>query len=85
MFSAGRRFPTLAADGIGQFYPEGPEMRAGFTGGLVVDYPNPTKAKKYFLCLFAGYAGDQKSSPAVPKGLDSEDNLQSVEYAGEVQ
>ena len=22
-------------------------MRAGFTGGLVVDYPNSTKAKKY--------------------------------------
>ena len=25
--------------------------RAGFTGGLVVDYPNSTKAKKYYLCL----------------------------------
>jgi 18S rRNA (guanine1575-N7)-methyltransferase len=22
-------------------------MRAGFTGGLVVDYPNSTRAKKY--------------------------------------
>jgi len=27
-------------------------MRAGFTGGLVVDFPNSTKAKKYVLfCL----------------------------------
>lgn len=26
-------------------------LRAGFTGGLVVDYPNSTKAKKYYLCL----------------------------------
>jgi 18S rRNA (guanine1575-N7)-methyltransferase len=46
-----------------QFYPESPDqvqlltsaaMRCGFTGGLVVDYPNSTKAKKFFLCLFAG-------------------------------
>lgn len=40
-----------------QFYPENPAqmelitqqaMRAGFTGGVVVDYPNSTKAKKYW-------------------------------------
>ncbi len=39
-----------------QFYPENSHqiemitsqsMKAGFTGGLVVDYPNSTKAKKY--------------------------------------
>lgn len=24
-------------------------MKCGFTGGLVVDYPNSTKAKKYFV------------------------------------
>lgn len=24
-------------------------MKAGFTGGLVVDYPNSTRAKKYFI------------------------------------
>jgi hypothetical protein len=29
--------------------------RCGFTGGLVVDFPNSTKAKKYFLCLIAGH------------------------------
>jgi 18S rRNA (guanine1575-N7)-methyltransferase len=29
-------------------------MRAGFSGGLVVDYPNSTRAKKIFLCLVAG-------------------------------
>jgi len=26
----------------------------GFTGGLVVVYPNSTKAKKLFLCLMTG-------------------------------
>jgi len=46
-----------------QFYPENEAqvdlitkqaMRAGFTGGLVVDYPNSTKAKKIYLVLFTG-------------------------------
>lgn len=46
-----------------QFYPQNAEqlqlitasaMRSGFGGGLVVDYPNSTKAKKYFLVLLAG-------------------------------
>uniref|UniRef100_A0A7S3C4T1 18S rRNA (Guanine-N(7))-methyltransferase n=1 Tax=Prasinoderma singulare TaxID=676789 RepID=A0A7S3C4T1_9VIRI len=46
-----------------QFYPHSPEqaelitssaMKAGFSGGLVVDYPNSTKAKKYYLVLMAG-------------------------------
>jgi len=50
-----------------QFYPETPEqveslthaaMKNGFTGGLIVDYPNSKKAKKYFLFLMAGYSQD---------------------------
>ncbi|KAM4797115.1 18S rRNA (guanine-N(7))-methyltransferase [Rhinophrynus dorsalis] len=58
-----------------QLYPENAEqlelvtaqaMRAGFTGGMVVDYPNSTKAKKFFLCLFAGVSG------VLPKGLGVE-------------
>ncbi|KAJ8414487.1 hypothetical protein AAFF_G00036890 [Aldrovandia affinis] len=58
-----------------QIYPENSEqlelitaqaMKAGFTGGMVVDYPNSTKAKKFFLCLFAGVSG------VLPKGLGSE-------------
>uniref|UniRef100_A0A671V152 18S rRNA (guanine-N(7))-methyltransferase n=1 Tax=Sparus aurata TaxID=8175 RepID=A0A671V152_SPAAU len=49
-----------------QLYPENSEqlelittqaMRAGFSGGMVVDYPNSSKAKKFFLCLFAGASG----------------------------
>ena len=28
--------------------------KAGFTGGLVVDYPNSKKAKKFYLCLMSG-------------------------------
>lgn len=63
------------ARAVFQFYPENPSqmelittqaMRAGFTGGVVVDFPNSTKAKKYFLCLFAGV------SATLPKGLGTE-------------
>lgn len=42
-------------------------MKAGFTGGLVVDYPNSTKAKKFFLCLMTG--GNQTLPAAL--GVDS--------------
>jgi 18S rRNA (guanine1575-N7)-methyltransferase len=48
-----------------QFYPENghqvemitsQSMKAGFTGGLVVDFPNSSKAKKFFLVLMTGGA-----------------------------
>lgn len=48
------------ARAILQFYPENEEQavliaqsasRVGFAGGIVVDYPNSSKAKKYYLCL----------------------------------
>ena len=29
-------------------------MKSGFSGGLVVDYPNSTRAKKYYLVIEAG-------------------------------
>lgn len=54
---------TRTARAVFQFYPENADqielvtsqaMKAGFYGGLVVDYPNSTKAKKYFLVLMTG-------------------------------
>lgn len=68
-----------------QFYPDGPAqlemisaaaMRAGFSGGLVVDYPHSTRAKKYFLCLMAG-------PPAVLPKAKGEDGSESEEGSGE--
>jgi 18S rRNA (guanine1575-N7)-methyltransferase len=41
-------------------------MRVGFSGGLVVDYPHSTRAKKYFLVLMVGAGG------YVPQGKDGE-------------
>ena len=31
-------------------------MKNGFVGGLIVDFPNSNKARKYFLHLTAGYS-----------------------------
>lgn len=62
-----------------QFYPSSDDQiqlitsiaqRAGFGGGLVVDYPNSKKAKKVFLCLFVGGGGGGGS---VPQGLDGDE------------
>ncbi|XP_034276935.1 probable 18S rRNA (guanine-N(7))-methyltransferase isoform X1 [Pantherophis guttatus] len=76
-----RFFSTLytalarGARAVLQLYPENSQqlelittqaMKAGFTGGMVVDYPNSTKAKKFFLCLFAGI------TDVLPKGLGTE-------------
>ncbi|KAF9454651.1 S-adenosyl-L-methionine-dependent methyltransferase [Macrolepiota fuliginosa MF-IS2] len=62
-----------------QFYPSSDDQiqlitsiaqKAGFGGGIVVDYPNSKKAKKVFLCLFVGGGGQQE----VPKGLEGEED-----------
>lgn len=62
-----------------QFYPENSaqvemittqSMKAGFTGGLVVDYPNSTKAKKFFLVLMTG--GSQPLPQALGTGEEEE-------------
>ena len=51
-------------------------MRSGFQGGLVVDYPNSKKAKKFFLCLMTGGSmgggATAKERMEVPKGLTGE-------------
>jgi len=56
---------SRTARAVFQFYPENPQqielvtaesMKAGFYGGLIVDFPNSTKAKKFFLVLMTGGA-----------------------------
>lgn len=46
--------------------------RVGFQGGLVVDYPNSSKAKKYYLCLSFEHAY------RVPKALGAGDGAGGV-------
>lgn len=68
-------FASLArgARAVFQFYPEsddqvnlimGAATKAGFSGGLVVDYPNSKKAKKFYLCLMAGTTLTPAQMPA---------------------
>lgn len=51
---------SIGARAVLQFYPDGKHqlemitsaaLKAGFSGGLIVDYPNSAKAKKYFLVI----------------------------------
>ena len=67
------------ARAVFQFYPSTPDqidlivssaMECGFTGGLVIDYPNSKKAKKYFLCLMAG----ESSVSYKPEALGTDDS-----------
>lgn len=61
-----------------QFYPSSDDQiqlitstaqKAGFGGGLVIDYPNSNKARKVFLCLLVGGGGGQQQ---IPKGLEGD-------------
>ena len=49
-------------------------MKNGFTGGLIIDFPNSKKAKKYFLFLMAGYSEeiikDAEKAVFLPKAIE---------------
>lgn len=82
---------TRGSKAVLQFYPENAQqmemistaaMRCGFTGGLLVDFPHSTKAKKYFLVLFTGAASNFEMPQAL--GTDEESSLQNqIAYGGE--
>lgn len=66
-----------------QFYPESDEQvtfimsfatRAGFGGGLCVDFPNSSKKKKFYLVLFAGQSDNPvaRRSQSIPTALGIE-------------
>ncbi|CAA7271551.1 unnamed protein product [Cyclocybe aegerita] len=66
-----------------QFYPSSDDQiqlitsvaqKAGFGGGIVVDYPNSKKARKVFLCLLVGGGVGQQQ---VPQGLQGEEEEDS--------
>lgn len=78
LFSALRN-PSRAAF---QFYPSSDDQiqlitsiaqKAGFGGGIVVDYPNSNKAKKVFLVLMVGSGGQvPQGLQGVAEGVDEE-------------
>lgn len=65
-----------------QFYPENTDQinkltlgatQCGFNGGVVVDYPHSTKARKYYLVLYSGHPGANYRPPR-PLGTGEEDD-----------
>merc|ERR1712093_735745 len=73
-----------------QFYPEtagqvemitAAALRAGFGGGLVVDYPHSAKAKKHFLVIYAGFSGEMPQQ--LPPGLmdDEDEDPETIDVA----
>ncbi|KAJ4426619.1 18S rRNA (guanine1575-N7)-methyltransferase [Periplaneta americana] len=74
---------SRSARAVFQFYPENSDqmelvtsqaMKAGFYGGIVVDFPNSTKAKKFFLVLMTGGAAP------LPKALGDASETEGVSY-----
>lgn len=77
-----------------QFYPSSDDQiqlitsiaqRAGFGGGIVVDYPNSKKAKKIFLCLSVGGSGGQQQIPEGLQGNEEKDSQVRFERRRERQ
>ncbi|XP_050352983.1 probable 18S rRNA (guanine-N(7))-methyltransferase [Nymphalis io] len=77
---------SRSARAVFQFYPENESqldlvtsqaMKAGFYGGVVIDFPNSAKAKKFFLVLMTGGAAP------LPQALGTEesDNSLQIKYA----
>ncbi len=64
-------------------------MKNGFTGGIIIDYPNSKKAKKYYLFLMAGFSEEihlEAKSVIMPeaKNGDSEEEFSSEEEDGDI-
>ena len=86
LFADLHRVLKSGARAVFQFYPSSPDqielitscaMRAGFGGGLVVDNPNSTKAKKHYLVLSAGFAASHRRQPGDSVAMDvSEETAQ---------
>lgn len=82
----GGRVVGISSQQAFQFYPENEEqlemitnaaIKCGFSGGLVVDYPNSALAKKYYLVLSTEHQG--KLEIKVTTGKDEDDEELSRE------
>lgn len=85
---------TRGARAVLQIYPENADqaqnltaaaMKAGFSGGLVVDFPNSTRAKKYFLVLSVGGSAALPAAKGLHGEASDEDGEGSIAVAGRRQ
>jgi 18S rRNA (guanine1575-N7)-methyltransferase len=66
-------------------------MKNGFTGGIIIDYPNSKKAKKYYLFLMAGFSEEiynEAKSVIMPEAKtgdsEEEDEFSDEEEDGDI-
>lgn len=87
-FTSLYRILVRGSRAVFQFYPENADqmsminqaaLRAGFSGGVVVDFPNSTKAKKFYLVLFAGEPENGRKN-VMPVGLGTEEESVRSSY-----
>lgn len=73
-----------------QFYPDSPAQlelitaaatRAGFSGGLLIDYPESARAKKYYLVLTAGPPAPGSVAPTAKGTAEDENRNKKVAVA----
>lgn len=73
-----------------QFYPSDQTQtdlitsqakRAGFNGGLVIDFPESTKARKYYLVLVAGAPSNGNIVLPAAKTMDARNGGPTVSYS----
>lgn len=95
-FSALRAVLAAGARAVLQVYPEQPQhmsmlrdaaLHAGFSGGLVVDYPWSERSKKLFLVLIAPVRNTPQKSPRDPpsgsRGGSARDSIRAKHNSGE--
>lgn len=94
LFTSLRRVLKRGARAVFQFYPESADqvemitscaMRCGFGGGIVVDFPHSTRAKKTYLVIHTGFQG----TSAAPQGTEEErgvkDRISTVKRARNIR
>jgi|LauGreDrversion4_2_1035121.scaffolds.fasta_scaffold57028_2 18S rRNA (guanine1575-N7)-methyltransferase len=79
LFTCVRRILKRGGRAVFQFYPETADqvemitscaMRCGFGGGIVVDFPHSTRAKKTYLVIHTGFQGGNTGPVATPVASD---------------
>ena len=88
LFTSLRRVLKRGARAVFQFYPESAEqvemitscaMRCGFGGGIVVDFPHSTRAKKTYLVIHTGFQGHIQQQVAASE--TAQDRVSTVNRA----
>lgn len=83
-----RKMLCVGARAVFQFFPINASQlqivmdavnKASFQGGLVVDFPNSVRRKRYYLCVWAGVTG---ISHSLPQSLEEEETEESVGVVG---